>query len=229
MSLALPGSPRVPREAELIALAVRGDKDAVRALVRQHNQRLFRIARSVLRDDGDAEDAVQDAYVRAIPALATFRGDSSLATWLSRIVLNESFQKLRRKRREPQSVAEPEAAMDAEIIPFPAAASQSADPERKVAQREVFVLVERAIDNLPDDFRLVLVARTIEGMSVEETAELLGLKPETVNTRLFRARALLRTALSAHVTSLFTDAFPFDGWRCKRMADAVIARLGLQA
>ncbi len=212
-------------EADLIARAVRKDEPAIRAIVKQHNRRLFRIARSVLHDDGDAEDALQEAYVKAFLALATFRGEASLATWLSRIVLNEALQRLRGKRREVLTEVVPEPTTQAQIIPFPVSATQPLDPERTMAQRELFQMLERAVDQLPDEFRLVLVARTIEGMSIEETAELLGLKPETVKTRLFRARALLRTALAEHVDTLFTDAFPFDGRRCERMADAVVARL----
>ena len=115
--------------------------------------------------------------------------------------------------------------LEAEIIAFPNSANHPSNPERSMAQRELFQLVEREVDRLPDEFRLVLVARAIEGMSIEETAELLDLKPETVKTRLFRARRLLRTALSEHVASLFTDAFPFDGQRCEAMAEAVVRRL----
>jgi RNA polymerase sigma-70 factor, ECF subfamily len=212
-------------EASLVARAVRKDQTAIRAIIKQNNRRLFRLARSVLRDDGDAEDAVQEAYLRAFPALADFRGESSLTTWLSRIVLNESLQKLRTKRRSVPSAAVPEPVANAQIIPFPLPANHPLDPERIMAQRELFKVVEYAIDQLPDDFRLVLVARAVEGLSIEETAELLGLRPETVKTRLFRARALLRSSLTEHVTTLFSEAFPFDGRRCERMAGAVIDRL----
>jgi len=116
----------------------------------------------------------------------------------------------------------------ADIIPFPLAAP-SPDPERSVAQRQIQQMLEHAIDDLPDDFRTVLVARIIEDMSVEETASLLGLRPETVKTRLHRARKLLRDALERQVGPALTDAFPFDGARCARMTEQVLARLGLSA
>ena len=212
-------------EMDLIARALGRDEAAIRAIIKQHNRRLFRIARSVVRDDGDAEDVLQEAYVRAFSALANFRGEASLATWLSRIVLNEALQRLRGQRNVTLMAEVPEPKMDAQVIPFPLSSNQILDPEKSMAQRELFALLEQAIDQLPDDFRLVLMARTIEGMSIEETAELLGLKPETVKTRLFRARALLRTALAEHIGPLFTDAFPFDGRRCESMAEAVVARL----
>jgi RNA polymerase sigma-70 factor, ECF subfamily len=168
---------------------------------------------------------VQEAYMRAFANLAGFRGDASLATWLSRIVLNEALGRLRRRRPtvELESVEE---RPQGEIIPFPLASPQL-DPERSVAQRQIQAVLERAIDELPEAFRTVLIARVVEGMSVEETAELFDLRPETVKTRLHRARGLLRKALEKHVGSAFTDAFPFAGRRCERLTSAVLERLGL--
>jgi RNA polymerase sigma-70 factor, ECF subfamily len=213
------------QEQELVALAASRDETAIRAIIKRHNSRLFRIARSVLRDDVEAEDALQEAYVKAFAALSGFRGDSSLRTWLSRIVLNECLQKLRSNRAKPQPSIEFAPAIEAQIILFPQSFPQPTDPERNMAQRELVHLVERAVDALPDEFRLVLVARAVEGMSIEETAELLGLRPETVKTRLFRARALLKKALAEQFDPLLTYAFPFLGRRCEHMADAVVARL----
>src|SRR5215207_4178691 len=212
-------------ETDLIARAIRRDEAAIRAIVAQHNRRLFRLARSILRDDGEAEDALQNAYFKAFTALAGFRGEARLTTWLSRIVMNECFQRLRGARAEIPATIAYEPAIEAQIIPFPQSAMQLHDPEKTIAQRELLHLVEAAVDALPDDFRLVLVARTIEGMSVEETAELLGVRAETVKTRLFRARQLLRAALDQHVDPLLTGAFPFFGLRCKHMADTVVASL----
>lgn len=214
-------------EADLIAAAIGRDEAAIRAIMKQHNRRLYRVGRSVLRDDGEAEDAVQEAYIRAFSALAGFRGDSSLATWLTRIVLNEALQRRRARHNGAVMPVDPRSAPQGQVIAFPLASAQPLDPEHTMMQRELFRLLERAIDQLPDDFRTVLVARTIEGLSIEETAELLGLQPETVKTRLHRARRMLRCELVGYLGPLFGDLFSFDGQRCERLADAVVRRLNL--
>ena len=172
---------------------------------------------------------MQDAYLRAFSALADFRGESSLATWLTRIVFNEALQHARRRTETPVELIEPPPVAGAQVIPFPLSGHQPVDPERAMAQREIFQLLEHAIDELPEDFRTVLMARVIEGMSIEETADLLGLRPETVKTRLHRARRLLKAALADNIAPLFTYTFPFDGWRCERLTNAVVKRLGLSA
>ena len=215
-----------PCEAELIQRALRKDEAAVRAIIRQHNRRLFRIARSMVRDDGDAEDVVQEAYLRAFTTLASFRGESSLATWLTRIVVNESLQRLRRRVDRPvEEVRTTDGQTSPNVVAFPFFGHQPMDPESIMAQREMALLVAREIDKLPDEFRTVLVTRVIEDMSIDETADALDLLPETVKTRLHRARRLLRAALMEQFDSAFADVFPFDGARCDRMTEAVIARL----
>ncbi len=210
-------------EVDLIRRAVAKDQAAIRSIIQANNRRLYRIARSIIRDDGEAEDVLQEAYLRAFSALAEFRGDSSLATWLTRIVMNEALQWRRRRIEHPHPSVEP-AQTEAQIIAFPSP-HQAPDPERSMAQHEICQLLERAIDDLPDEFRTVLVARVIEGMSAEDTADLLGLKPETVKTRLHRARRLLKATLSEHIGPLFSDVFPFEGKRCERMTSAVLRRL----
>lgn len=210
-------------EMLLVHRAMAREADAFRAIIKTHNQRLYRIARGVVRNDSEAEDIVQEAYVRAFAALATFRGDASLATWLSRIVINEALGRLRKRRR---TVAMP-ADQEAQIIQFPL--NPSDDPERTMAQRQILRLVERATDNLPDVYRTVFVARVIEGLSIEETSDLLGVRPETVKTRLHRARALVRKALDDEIGPVLLDAFPFAGRRCERLTEAVMKRLGLQS
>jgi RNA polymerase sigma-70 factor (ECF subfamily) len=217
---------REPDDAELVDRARRRDSAAFRVIMQRHNRRLYRIARAVLRNDGEAEDAVQEAYVRAFTHLGEFRGDASLATWLSRIVLNEALGRIRRRRGERDLTAVENLMPQADIIPFPLGSAQP-DPERSMAQRQIQHMLEHAIDDLPDDFRTVLVARVIEDMSVEETASLLGLRAETVKTRLHRARKLLRDALERQVGPALTDAFPFDGARCGRMTERVLTRLGV--
>jgi RNA polymerase sigma-70 factor (ECF subfamily) len=207
-------------EADLVTRARRHDEDAVRTIISQNNRRLFRLARSIVKDDNEAEDIVQECYVRAFAGLGEFRGEARLSTWLTRIVINEAYGRLRRRR--PTTDLESIEAT-AEIIPFPLA--RELDPERSTAQREIQQILERAIDTLPEPFRVVLVARLVEEMSIEQTAELLAIRPETVKTRLHRARKLLRDHMEREVGPLFTDVFPFAGKRCERMADAVIVRL----
>lgn len=214
-------------EMELVARASRRDEAAVRAIVQRHNQRLYRLARSIVRNDAEAEDVLQEAYLRGFANLATFRGESALGTWLGRIVINEALGRLRRERPTVELTEKMEAGSvsHGEVIPFP---GEQIDPERIMAQRQIHSLLEHAIDDLPDAFRTVLVARVIEEMSVEETAELLGLQPETVKTRLHRARKLVRSALEQQIGSALTETFPFAGRRCERMAETVVARLGLK-
>jgi RNA polymerase sigma-70 factor (ECF subfamily) len=193
------------------------------AVMQAHNRRLYRIARSILRNDAEAEDVVQEAYVRAFTHLEGFRGDASLATWLSRITMNEALGRLR-ARRPTTDLSEVEArGPEAEIIQFPNTARS--DPERTMAQRELLQLVEQATDKLPDVYRTVFIARIIEGMSVEETAELLGIRPETVKTRLHRARQMVREQLDRQIGPVLMDAFPFAGKRCERVTEAVMKRL----
>ena len=210
-------------EQDLIARARRRDEAAIRTIVRQNNRRLFRVARSILKDDWEAEDAVQEAYVRGFSRLSEFEGRSSLSTWLTRIVDNESLGRLR-KRRPAADFNDVERSDNGQLVPFPLAAPQL-DPERAMAQTQLNNVLEKAIDALPDVYRVVLVARVIEEMSVEETATLFDLEPATVKTRLHRARALLRRELEENVGSMLTDTYHFGGARCERVADRVIARL----
>ncbi|UCI16719.1 RNA polymerase sigma factor [Mesorhizobium sp. B2-1-8] len=201
--------------------AMARDGAAFRTIIKTHNQRLYRIARGVVRNDSEAEDVVQEAYVRAFAHLESFRGDASLGTWLSRIVINEALGRLRKRRRTVTMPDNPQA----EIIRFPL--NPTDDPERTMAQRQILALVERATDTLPDLYRMVFVARVIEGLSIEETSELLGVRPETIKTRLHRARVLLRKALDDQIGPVLLDAFPFAGRRCERLTVAVMVRLGL--
>jgi RNA polymerase sigma-70 factor, ECF subfamily len=218
-------------ERELVALARRGVAGAFREIMRRNNQRLFRVARGVLRDDAEAEDAVQEAYVRAFQGLAGFRGEAGLSTWLVRIAYNEALGRVRRRRTAVDLECVDAAAREGEgarILVFPRAAQGSGtDPEDALARGQLRRLLEEAIDALPGRFRVVLVARDVEGMGVEETAEMLGLRQITVRTRLHRARRLLRAALEARLGNPLRSAFPFDGARCARLTEAVAARLGL--
>ena len=211
----------------LVALARAGRRDAFRHIMQRCNRRLFRAARGVVHDDAEAEDVVQQAYVDAFAHLDGFRGDAALTTWLTRIVLNEAHGRLR--ARKPTVGIERIEALQQEggrVIAFPSKFGHE-DPAAGAARAEVRRLLERAVDELPEVYRLVFVMREIEECSVEETATCLSLKPETVKTRLHRARRLLRAALHDQLATTMTDAFPFLGARCDRMTNAVLARLDL--
>jgi RNA polymerase sigma-70 factor, ECF subfamily len=212
-------------DAILVQSALAGDPESFRAIMRRYNQRLFRIARGIVRDDGLAEDVVQESYVKAFQHLGSFRGDSSLSTWLHRIVKNEALGRLRKSSRNPEVAFPLNAGGD--VVQFPSGIATD-DPEKTMAQRQILQLVEEATDKLPVDFRLVFVARAIEGMSVEETAELLNITPETVRSRLHRARGLLRKHIDNRIGPLLLDAFPFAGWRCERLTAKVMKRLGIE-
>ncbi|MEO7641190.1 MAG: RNA polymerase sigma factor [Ramlibacter sp.] len=211
-------------DTELAARAAAGDAEAFRAIMRRHNQLLFRTARSVLKDDAEAEDALQDAYLNAWRALGSFREEARLSTWLVRIVLNEA---LRRLRRAPSRVisldtgaelpdAQPEAAMQAD---------PNEQPDRLAGRAQLRRLMEARIDGLPELFRTVFVLRAVEELTVEETAAALQVPEATVRTRFFRARGLLRESLSRDMDFALDDAFSFDGARCDRIVAGVLAAI----
>src|SRR6185436_2659168 len=158
-------APARPDDSELVRRALGRDEAAVRAIVQANNRRLYRLARGILRNDAEAEDVVQDTYVRAFTHLEQFRGDSSLSTWLSRIAMNEALGRLRRQRPVVEWSELEKSTPQAQIIPFPLVSSD--DPEKSMAQREIQQVVEHAIDELPEPFRLVFITRVIEGMNVE--------------------------------------------------------------
>ena len=210
-------------EAELVGLARAGTREAFRVILQRCNQRLFRVARGIVRDDAEAEDVVQEAYARGFAALERFRGDSSLVTWLTRITINEARGRLRRRRPTVGLDAAGEVAAAA-ILSFPSG-QPAVDPEAEAARQQMRRLIERAVDELPEAFRIVFILRELDQLSVEETAAALQLAPATVKTRLHRARRLLREALSRAVASSLHDAFSFAGARCARITEAVLARL----
>jgi RNA polymerase sigma-70 factor (ECF subfamily) len=215
-------------DATLVGLARVGRRGAFREITRRCNRRLFRVARSVVHDDAEAEDVVQAAYVAAFEHLQEFRGDAALTTWLTRIVLNEAKGRLR-ARKATVGIEHVEALQGegGRVIAFPSRFG-SEDPASDAARKEIRRLLERAVDELPEAFRLVFVMREIEECSVEDTAASLGLKPETVKTRLHRARRLLRVALQDTLESTMTDTFPFLGARCDRMTHRVLDRIAVQ-
>jgi len=211
-------------EIDVVAHARAGDREAFRAIMTRCNQRLFRIARAVVRDEAEAEDVLQEAYTRAFAAIAGFRGESGIATWLTRIVLNEAHGRMRRRRETVDLDVLETTAPGAQLLNFPGAA-RSEDPEADAARAQIRRMLERAVDALPEPFRLVFILREVEELSVEETAAHLGLKAETVKTRLHRARRRLREALDAQLADVMVGAYPFLGARCERITEAVLERL----
>jgi RNA polymerase sigma-70 factor, ECF subfamily len=216
-------------DTELAMRLRRGDAAAFRTLMQRYNQRLFRMARGVLGDSADAEDAVQEAYVLAFTHIDQFREAASLVTWLSRIVLNEAFRRLR-QRKDMTALDDGDDSFGktgiAQVLPFPGAQGPST-PEEDAARAEIRRVLERAIDNLPDMFRLVFVLREIEQMSIEETAACLDIQTDTVKTRLHRARRLLGRSLRQQLSPNLTGVFPFAGERCSRIVTRVLERLGI--
>jgi RNA polymerase sigma-70 factor (ECF subfamily) len=211
-------------EPDLVARARAGDRGAFRAIMTRCNQRLFRIARAVVRDEAEAEDVLQEAYTRAFGAIGDFRGEAGVATWLTRIVLNEAHGRLRRRKVTVELDELEVAPGRAQLLEFPGVA-RSEDPEADAARAQIRRVLERAVDALPEPFRLVFILREVEELSVEETARHLGLKVETVKTRLHRARRRLREALDAQLADVMVGAYPFLGARCKRITEAVLRRL----
>ena len=215
-------------DAELVKLTLGGERAAFNAIMKRYNQRLLRVARAVVRDNNEAEDVLQEAYMRAFKSLSKFRGEASLATWLTRITLNEALGSLRRGRSAGQTTTLDSIADHGEdrMILFPIVRA-AGDPETSSARADVRRILERAIDELPEAFRIVFVLREIEGLSVDETAGYLGIRPETVKTRLYRARRLLRTALGDTFSAVLTETFPFQGEPCRELRETVLKRVGL--
>ena len=208
-----------------------GDRGVLRQLMRRYNQTLYRTARSILKDDAEAEDAVQEAYLLAYRAMGAFRGDAKLSTWLVRIVVNESIGRLRRRDRRAEVIelngnCEP----SGDSTETGMRESSSEQPDRAALRAEMRRILETQIDRLPDAFRSVFVLREVEEMTVEEAAACLGIPQATVRTRHFRAKSLLREALAQEIDFSLEDAFSFAGARCDRIVAGVLRRLeGLQA
>jgi RNA polymerase sigma-70 factor, ECF subfamily len=219
----LPRLPEGASEAELVARAAHGDGTAFETIMRRHNQLLFRTARSIVRNDAEAEDVVQESYLRAWRVLAAFRAESKLSTWLVRIITNEALGRLRRKSAQ---IIPLEAAMISHEPETQAALTDEPErgPEQAAMRSQMRKLMGARIDRLPEAFRTVFVLRAVEEMSVEEVAQALEIPEATVRTRFFRARSLLRETLAQEWESALGDAFSFDGTRCDRITAAVLAR-----
>jgi RNA polymerase sigma-70 factor, ECF subfamily len=212
-------------DAALVRRIVEGDAAAFELVMRRHNRRLFRLARATLRDDAEAEDALQEAYLAAHRALPGFRGDASLATWLSRLVTNECLDRLRKRARRDNIF--PIGSLEAENdMEFAMTESQaSASPDQMLLRAQVRSLLERKLDALPASFRCVFVLRAVEELSVEETAQSLGIAEATVRSRHFRARSLLRESLAQEIDLAERDLYEFGGEHCNRVVATVLGRL----
>jgi RNA polymerase sigma-70 factor, ECF subfamily len=208
-------------DEEIVAHVRAGDVKMFEHIMRRHNQRVYRAARAILRDDSEAEDVMQDAYVRAYEHLHEFEGRARFSTWLTRIAVHEAFARLRRaKRFEPlESQHEEPQSMSSQV---------ATSPEAHASDGEMRIVLERAIDALPEDFRAVFVLRAVEEMSGAEAAECLGIAEETVKTRLFRARARLQETLLSSALPRLPSAFEFQRPRCDRVVAAVLRRIALR-
>lgn len=207
-------------DEEVVRRVRAGQVDVFEVLMRRYNQRVYRLARAVLRSDSEAEDVTQEAWVRAYAHLDQFAGRAAFSTWLSRIALYEAWARVRRGNRfetiEPGPRGEGREMKQASVGP---------DPEGEVFGREVRSLVEAAVEALPESYRTVFMLRQIEELSTAETAECLEVSEETVKTRLHRARSALRQELLTKAGAGIREAFPFLGDRCDRMVESVLARI----
>lgn len=210
-------------EQALVQRIVAGDHTAFELLMRRHNRRLFRLARATLRNDADAEDALQEAYFAAYRAIGQFRGGAALGTWLSRLVLNECLGRLRRQARRDNVI--PMQSMNDDTRVDAMTTSENNSPEKALLRAELRTLLERKLDALPESFRLVFVLRCVEEMSVEETASCLDIPEATVRSRLFRARSLLRDSVAQEIDMAQRDVYDFGGEHCDRIVRHVLLRL----
>jgi RNA polymerase sigma-70 factor (ECF subfamily) len=194
--------------------------------MKRHNQMLYRAARSILKNEAEAEDAVQEAYLQAYRAMGDFRGDAKLSTWLVRITVNEAITRLHKHARRAEIIRlEGDDSQDQHSSEDSMNDSPPELPERAALRAETRRLLEAKIDQLPDAFRTVFVLRAVEEMTVEETAAVLGIPEATVRTRFFRAKGMMRESLSREIDLAHGDAFSFAGARCDRITANVLARL----
>jgi RNA polymerase sigma-70 factor (ECF subfamily) len=208
-------------DEEAIRRVLQGEIGLFEIIMRRYNQRLYRVARAILRDDGEAEDVMQDAYVRAYQHLAQFAGKAAFSTWLTRIAVNEALARKRRRGRQ-EGLEVVETREDRMVTPE---SSSMVDPESRAAQLQIRQLLEDAIAALPEDYRTIIILRDVEEMDVAETAASLGVSEAVVKTRLHRARAVLRKELYSRSQGRVTDLYPFHAPRCDRVVQAVFAKI----
>ena len=206
-----------PDEA-VVRRVLAGEVDLYEVIMRRYNRRLFRIARSIVREDDEAEDVMQDAYVRAYEHLRQFEGASSFGTWLTRIAVHEALARVRKRNRN--------ASLDEEAVDEDERmATKERTAEQRTLDRELRVVLEDAVDALPPAFRSVFILRTVEEMSTAEVAAALEIPEDTVKTRLFRARGLLQKTLTDRIDGAARETFAFARPRCDRVVASVLARI----
>jgi RNA polymerase sigma-70 factor (ECF subfamily) len=210
-------------DATLVARMRGGDRLAFAGMMRRYNRRLYRLARATLRDEADAQDALQEAYLQAYRAIGQFRGEAALSTWLSRLVLNECLGRRRRSDRRDGVVRIVSSDTDSHIDTV--AADQTDLPDHAAGRAQMLGILESKLDELPEEFRTVFVLRSVEELSVEETAACLGIPEATVRSRHFRAKGLLREALAREIDLAERDIFEFGGRHCDRVIANVLGRL----
>ncbi len=208
-------------DEEVVAQVRAGNAALFEILMRRHNQRVYRAARAILGNDTEAEDVMQEAYVRAFTHLDQFENRAKFSTWLTKIAVYEALARVRKSKRWES--LDNEAETDVRVRPEPM--SNARNPEEQMFGAQMKTLLETSLDALPDKYRTVFVLREIEEMSTTETAEALGITEEAVKTRLYRARAMLQTDLYSRVGSTTPDAFEFHLSRCDRVVNAVLARI----
>jgi RNA polymerase sigma-70 factor (ECF subfamily) len=216
-------------DVELARRCAARDRDAVSHVITANNQRLFRAAWSILKTRQDAEEAVQAAYLSAFASMGTFEGRSALSTWLTRIVVNEALGRRRAEQRRRRRFEQEGVAVLDEYREALMRGSDAERPDAAVAREQIRKLLEKAVAELPEAFRTVFVLREVEGMSNEDTAEVLDLPVATVKTRLFRGRRRLQKILAPEVANVLAGTFPFAGNDCAALTKRVLTRLGLQA
>jgi RNA polymerase sigma-70 factor (ECF subfamily) len=204
-------------DEEVVKRVVSGEVELFELLMRRHNQRVYRAARADLHDGSEAEDVMQDAYVRAFAHLAEFEGRARFSTWLTRIAVHEAIARVRRRKRfDSLDSHKEEQFMSTE---------PGTSPEEQASDLEMRSVLETAIDELPDEFRSVFVLRAVEGMSGAEVAESLGIPEETVKTRLYRARGRLQEMLTRSIEPALPAVYEFHLARCDRVVEAVLRRI----
>jgi RNA polymerase sigma-70 factor (ECF subfamily) len=205
-------------DEEIVARVCAGEQALFELLMRRHNERVYRTARAILHNDGEAEDVMQDAYVRAYEHLHEFEGRARFSTWLTRIAVHEALARVRRSKRFDSLESHTE---QPSMTP-----SSSSSPEQLTSDVEMRAVLETAVASLPDEFRAVFVLRAVEGMSGAEVAECLGIAEETVKTRLFRARGRLQETVLASIEPTLPNIYEFHLSRCDRVVAAVLGRIG---
>jgi len=212
-------------DEEAVRRILAGETALYELLMRRHNQRLYRVARAILRDDAEAEDVMQDAYVRAYQNLASFEGRAKFVTWLTRIAVHEALTRSRRRLRFQSLDITDES--NGEVMK--SATSTNRSPEQEAYDRELSTVLEKAVLSLSEEHRLVFMLRDVEGMSTEETAVSLNLTEENVKVRLHRARGRLRKRLYEAAGATTARCFQFHAMRCDRVVNNVFQVLGWSA